>query len=120
MNFTNLKNIFPHSFIDYDGMRKARVVIHGRHKASEVAEKIDKVLSFGQSVGVANLTYNSKTGVTGFVLQASGPTPPFLPTLDLANIEELNKQKIREKEEKEKHEPKGDTFSKNWNSFLNL
>jgi hypothetical protein len=118
MEFTNLKSIFPHSFIDYDGMRKARVVIHGRHKASEVAEKIDKGLDFGQSVAVEQFGYSPKQGLSHFTLQASGPTPPFLPTFDVAEIEEIKKEKIKEKEDD--YKPKEDTFSDNWNSFLNL
>lgn len=118
MNCTDLKKIFPHSFIDYDGRRKAKVVVFGRFKASEVAQAIDNELELGESVSVNDLSYDGRYQVTRFILQASGNTTPFLPRLDVADL-----QVIRERQQEaveEKVASKKDDFSSKWDSFLNL
>ena len=118
---TDLKKIFPHSFIDYDGIRCARVVVYGRNKVSEIAERVHKSLDFGESVAVSKLQYNPKTGLTGFVLQASGNTPAFLPRIDVADLQILaEEQKRKAEEEKEAKTSNQDSFTDKFNSFLNL
>lgn len=116
MIYTNLREIFPHSFIDYDGRRKAKVVLYGRHKVSEVSEKVDRHLNLGEHVSVNDLNYNGKYHITRFILQASGNTTPFLPRIDVADLECIKDTVKQEKEETVAQ----NNFSTKWDTFLNL
>jgi hypothetical protein len=118
MIYTNLKEIFPNSFVDHMGRRKAKVVLYGRHKASEIAERVEKHLSIGEHVSVNDFAYDGRYRVTRFVLQASGNTTPFLPRIDIADLQEMQSQ-FKEKKEEDNIPPQ-DNFSSKWDSFLNL
>jgi len=123
IKITDLKEIFPYSFIDYEGRRRANVLLHGRHKAGTIATDIEKYLGFGQhgSIIINKLMYDPKQGLTGFVLEAASTIPGFLPTIDVADIEELNKERERiQYEEDAIADGQEKSFTDKMNSFLNL
>lgn len=59
---TDLKQIFPNSFIDFIGKRRATVTLLGKWKVINLYESISsKTIS-----GIDNIMYNQKNNTTSF------------------------------------------------------